>query len=181
MRNHYLNSDEWETTVVVWNKLVSIWVSFTSQELISCTMHQTLADWSKKNHATIMWPQNNRNAMNRFPGKTPWCSTSLTSSFFWECYAMVSEQSLTSFLTSCSFKESHHRMRPWVCVSFLRIKTVIFYFSAVFLFHNRLFNKFLWTKTVFHFSEFFLFHNQLLSWHNSIKLNTFWRRHSFLI
>ena len=93
----------------------------------------------------------------------------------------VSEQSLTSFLTSCSFKESHHRVRPWVCVSFLRIKTVIFYFSAVFLFHNRLFNKFLWTKTVFHFSEFFLFHNKLLSWHNSIKLNTFWRRHSFLI
>ena len=48
VRNHYFNSDEWETTVVVWNKLVSIWVSFTSQELISCTMHQTLADWSKK-------------------------------------------------------------------------------------------------------------------------------------
>ena len=81
VRNHYFNSDEWETTVVVWNKLVSIWVSFTSQELISCTMHQTLADWSKKNHATIMWPQNNRNAMNRFPGKTPWCIASSTSSF----------------------------------------------------------------------------------------------------
>ena len=79
MKNHYFGSHEQESTIVIWNKLVSIWVSFTSQELISCTMHQTLA--KKIMRLYIIWPQNNSNAMKHFLGKSPFCITLWISGF----------------------------------------------------------------------------------------------------
>ena len=142
-------------------------------------MHQKLADWSKK----IMWLLCDSKTIEMLwlvsSGKVPVVLHHQLPVFL-RMSRKCKRANFNLFKTSNSFQESHHRVRLRVCVSFLWIKAV-FYFSAFFLFHNRLLNRFLLTKTVFHFPEFFLFHNKLLSRHNSIKWNTPWKRNSFLI
>lgn len=90
VRNHYFSSDAWETIILIPTSekpLLSYEINWLVSEYLSL-----LSTWfhvrgirhlliGRKNHATIMWPQNNRNAMNRFLGKTPWCITLSTSSF----------------------------------------------------------------------------------------------------